>query len=90
MGPLIDPLRHPTATRIVLSDEQSAELGKALQASPSLSCFVVVARDSYPGDRSRFVLFAVPCSLAQAQAVERMVLHPEETGKASSKPSLRK
>jgi hypothetical protein len=88
MGPLIDPLRHPTATRIVLDESQSAELGKVLDASPSLSCFVVVARDTYPGDIARFVLFVVPCTLAQAQAVERQILHPEETGKTPSKPAL--
>jgi len=48
MDPLVDTLRHPTATRIVLDESQSAELAQVLEATPSASCFAVVARQGYP------------------------------------------
>jgi hypothetical protein len=63
-----DPLAHPKAVRIALDCDTSdvlRELGET---------FVVIARQSYPGDRNRMQLLCLPVPLAVARAAESVAL----------------
>lgn len=74
--PDIDPTACPGTTRILLSSRASQHLSET-----GAACFALVARDTYPGDPSRWVILLAPCSLKLAQDAERVAM-----GKATARP----
>ena len=72
----LNPSARPGVVRILLSERASAALSATGQ-----SVFALVARDTYPGDPSRWVIILAPCSLKLAQAAERVAM-----GKATARP----
>lgn len=62
--------RQPDApTRILLSEAASRHL-----AATGEKCFVVIDRASYPDDPKRWIIYLVPCSIAQADAAVRVAM----------------
>jgi hypothetical protein len=63
-----DPLAHPKAVRIPLDAEQSECL---LEHGET---FLVIARQTYPGNPARLQLLGLPVSLEVAKAAESVAL----------------
>lgn len=76
-----DPLAHPRAVKIPLDFEQSEIL---LEAG---NLFVVVARQTYPGNPARLELLCLPVPLEVARAAEAVALGKARAVKIKS-PTL--
>lgn len=68
-------------TRILLSEAASRHLSQNGQ-----SCFAVTAKASWPDDPTRWVLYLVPCSIAQADAAVRVARGLSLERKPKAKP----
>lgn len=64
----IDPLAHPQAVRIALDFEQTECLLEYGQT------FVVISRETYPGNPERMQLHCLPVPLEVARAAEAVAL----------------
>jgi hypothetical protein len=79
--PITDPTTRPDVTRILLSARASQHLSET-----GTACFALVARDTWPGDRNRWVILLKPCPLALARQAEGVALGSPR--QPASKPLL--
>jgi len=66
---MTDPLAHPGVIKLVLGPVESAVL-----KATGERCFVLVGRETYPGDPSRMAIMLLPVPLETAQAAESVAL----------------
>ena len=71
-----DPLAHPRAIRILLSETASRHL-----AEHGAACFAVVGRATYPADPKRWIVYLLPCSIEAANAATSVALGTRKASK---------
>jgi hypothetical protein len=79
--PITDPTTRPDVTRILLSARASQHLSET-----GTACFALVARDTWPGDRNRWVILLKPCPLALARQAEGVVLGSHKATRIKAAP----